>query len=137
MQFNDLKRSHARYAAEIERRMQAVLEHAQFIMGPEVAELEQALAERVDVSHCVSVGSGTQALELALRALGVGPGHEVITTPFSWVSSVEVIALVGATPVFVDIEPRGFGLDAHRLERAFTPRTRAVLPVSLFGQPAD
>jgi UDP-2-acetamido-2-deoxy-ribo-hexuluronate aminotransferase len=137
VQFNDLRRSHARYAAEIERRMQAVLEHAQFIMGPEVAELEQALAERVDVSHCVSVGSGTQALELALRALGVGPGHEVITTPFSWISSVEVIALVGATPVFVDIEPRGFGLDAHRLERAFTSRTRAVLPVSLFGQPAD
>ena len=137
MQFNELKRQHARYAAEIELRMQAVLEHAQFIMGPEVAELEAALATRVGVAHCVSVGSGTQALELALRALGVGPGHEVITTPFSWISSVEVIALVGATPVFVDIEPRGFGLDARSLERAFTPQTRAVLPVSLFGQPAE
>ena len=116
--------------------MQAVLEHAQFIMGPEVAELEAALAKRVDVAHCVSVGSGTQALELALRALCIGPGDEVVTTPFSWVSSVEVIRLVGATPVFVDIEPRGFGMDARQLERAMTARTRAVLPVSLFGQPA-
>jgi UDP-2-acetamido-2-deoxy-ribo-hexuluronate aminotransferase len=137
VQFNDLRLQHARYAAEIERRMQVVLEHAQFIMGPEVAELEEALAKRVGVAHCVSVGSGTQALELSLRALGVGPGDEVITTPFSWISSVEVIALVGATPVFVDIEPRGFGLDAQKLERAWTPRTRAVLPVSLFGQPAE
>jgi UDP-2-acetamido-2-deoxy-ribo-hexuluronate aminotransferase len=137
VQFNDLRLQHARHGAEIERRMQVVLEHAQFILGPEVAELEQVLAKRVGVSHCVSVGSGTQALELALRALRIGPGDEVITTPFSWISSVEVIALVGATPVFVDIEPRGFGLDAGGLERAFTPRTRAVLPVSLFGQPAD
>ncbi len=136
MQFNDLKLQHARYAAEIERRMQAVLEHAQFIMGPEVAELEEALAARVGVAHCLTVGSGTQALELSLRALGVGPGDEVVTTPFSWISSAEVISLVGATPVFVDIEPSGFGLDPGRLAGAFGARTRAVLPVSLFGQPA-
>jgi len=137
VQFLDLTAQHARYAREIEQRMLAVVAHAQFIMGPEVAALEDALAERVGVAHCVSVGSGTQALELALRALGVGPGDEVITVAFSWISSAEVIALVGATPVFVDIDPRGFGLDPRGLERAFSPRTRAVLPVSLYGQTAN
>jgi UDP-2-acetamido-2-deoxy-ribo-hexuluronate aminotransferase len=137
VQFLDLTAQHARYAREIEQRMLAVVAHAQFIMGPEVAALEDALAERVGVAHCVSVGSGTQALELALRALGVGPGDEVITVAFSWISSAEVIALVGATPVFVDIDPRGFGLDPHGLELAFSPRTRAVLPVSLYGQTAN
>jgi UDP-2-acetamido-2-deoxy-ribo-hexuluronate aminotransferase len=137
MQFNDLQAQHARYALDIERRMQSVFAHARFIMGPEVAELESALAEFVAVPQCVTVGSGTQALEIALRALGVGPGDEVITTTFSWISSAEVIALVGATPVFVDIEPRGFGLDPQLLTRAITPRTKAVLPVSLYGQPPD
>jgi len=137
VQFNDLQAQHARYAVDIERRMQAVFAHARFIMGPEVAELEGALAQFVGVPHCVTVGSGTQALEIALRALGVGPGDEVITTSFSWISSAEVIALVGATPVFVDIEPRGFGLDPQQLARAITKRTRAILPVSLYGQPPD
>lgn len=134
MQFNDLKAQHARYAEQIERRMRVVLEHAQFIMGPEVKELEQRLATRVGVAECVSVSSGTQALELSLRALGVGPGDEVITVAFSWISSAEVIALVGARPVFVDIEPRGFGMAPAQLARAFSARTRAVLPVSLYGQ---
>jgi UDP-2-acetamido-2-deoxy-ribo-hexuluronate aminotransferase len=134
VQFNDLSAQHARHAAEIEQRMRAVLAHAKFILGPEVDELEQALATRLRVAHCVTVSSGTQALELALRALGVGRGDEVITVAFSWVSSAEAIALVGATPVFVDIDPRGFGLDPGQLERAFTARTRAVLPVSLYGQ---
>jgi UDP-2-acetamido-2-deoxy-ribo-hexuluronate aminotransferase len=137
VQFLDLKAQHARYAREIEQRMLAVVARAEFIMGPEVAALEEALAERVGVAHCVSVASGTQALELALRALGVGPGDEVITVAFSWISSAEVIALVGATPVFVDIDPRGFGLDPRELGRAFSPRTRAVLPVSLYGQTPD
>jgi UDP-2-acetamido-2-deoxy-ribo-hexuluronate aminotransferase len=137
VQFNDLKLQHARYATEIERRMQAVLAHGQFILGPEVAELEHALASRVGTRHCIGVGSGTQALELSLRALGIGPGDEVITTPFSWISSAEAIALVGATPVFVDIEPLGFCLDPERIEPAISERTRAILPVSLFGQPAD
>jgi UDP-2-acetamido-2-deoxy-ribo-hexuluronate aminotransferase len=133
LQFNDLKRQHARHAAAVGERIAAVLQHAQFISGPEVAELEQALAARVG-AHCVAVGSGTQALELTLRALGIGPGDEVVTTPFSWVSSAEVIALVGATPVFVDIEPRAFTLSAEGLRLALTSRTRAVLAVSLFGQ---
>jgi UDP-2-acetamido-2-deoxy-ribo-hexuluronate aminotransferase len=133
VQFNDLKRQHARHAAAVGPRIAAVLEHAQFISGPEVAELEQSLAERVG-AHCVAVGSGTHALELSLRALGIGPGDEVITTPFSWVSSAEVIALVGATPIFVDVEPRGFTLSPEAVKRALTSRTRAVLAVSLFGQ---
>lgn len=137
MQFNDLKAQQARYAGDVQRRMQQVLEHAQFIMGPEVAELEAELAAFVGVAHCVSVGSGTQALEIALRALEIGPGHEVVTVSYSWISSAEVIALVGATPVFVDIEPTGFGLDAAQLERAITPRTRAIIPVSLYGQLPD
>lgn len=137
MKFVDLSVTRPRYAAELERRMSAVLSHCQFVMGPEVLELERALAALVGVEHCVTVGSGTQALELSLRALGVGPGHEVITTPFSWISSAEAIALVGATPVFVDIEPHGFCLDPQLVERALTPRTRAILPVSLFGQPPE
>jgi UDP-2-acetamido-2-deoxy-ribo-hexuluronate aminotransferase len=137
LQFNDLKSQLARRAPDIERRIRAVLSHAQLIMGPEVFELEEALATRVGVAHCVSVGSGTQALEVALRALGIGPGHEVITVAFSWISSAEAIALVGATPVFVDIEPVGFTLDPAQLERAITPRTRAILPVSLYGQLPD
>jgi UDP-2-acetamido-2-deoxy-ribo-hexuluronate aminotransferase len=134
VQFNDLRRQHRRHAAAVELRMAKVLEHAQFISGPEVVELEQSLASRVGAASCVGVSSGTQALELALRALDVGPGDEVITTPFSWVSSAEVIALVGATPVFVDIEPRGYALDARGLAAAFSERTRALLVVSLFGQ---
>lgn len=137
MKFNDLSAQHRRHGAEIERRMQAVLAHAQFILGPEVAELEAALAELVGVEHCVTVGSGTQALELALRALGIGPGHEVITVAFSWISAAEAVALVGATPVFVDIEPQGFTLDPARIVGALSPRTRAILPVSLFGQMAN
>jgi UDP-2-acetamido-2-deoxy-ribo-hexuluronate aminotransferase len=137
VQFNDLKAQHARHASEIEARMQAVLRHAQFIMGPEVAELEHALAERVGATHCVTVSSGTQALELALRGLDVGPGDEVITTAFSWISSAEVIPLVGATPVFADIEPVGLTLDAGAIAAKITPRTRAILAVSLYGQLPD
>ncbi len=134
MPFHDLAACHARYAPAIERRLAAVFAHGRFILGPEVAELEAALARFVGVPHAVSVKSGTLALELGLRALGVGPGDEVITSPFSWVSAAEAIALVGARPVFVDIEPEGFLLDAEKLERAITSRTRAIVPVSLFGQ---
>jgi UDP-2-acetamido-2-deoxy-ribo-hexuluronate aminotransferase len=134
MLFIDLKTPHERARVEIEARMNAVLEHGAFIMGPEVGELEQQLAGYVGVKHALTVGSGTQALELALRALDIGPGDEVITVAFSWISPAEVVRLVGAKPVFVDIEPRGFGLDVRRLEAAITPRTKAVIAVSLFGQ---
>ena len=105
MQFIDLKTQYERHRAEIDGRMHRVLEHGQFIMGPEIAELESALARFVGAKHAITVASGTDSLEIALRALGIGPGHEVITVPFTWISSCEVIGLVGATPVFVDVEP--------------------------------
>jgi UDP-2-acetamido-2-deoxy-ribo-hexuluronate aminotransferase len=137
MQFIDLKTQYEKHRAEIDGRMRRVLEHGQFIMGPEIAELESALAAFVGVKHAITVASGTDSLEIALRSLGIGPGHEVITVPFTWISSCEVIGLVGATPVFVDIEAATYNLDVSRLEAAITPRTRAILPVSLFGQMPD
>lgn len=137
MQFIDLRTQYQRYQAEIDARMARVLEHGQFIMGPEIAELETVLASFVDVKHAIAVASGTDSLEIALRALGIGPGDEVITVPFTWISSCEVIGLVGATPVFVDIEPAIYNLDIAQLERAISPRTKAIMPVSLFGQMPD
>lgn len=137
MEFIDLKTQYTRYQTGIDARMRAVLTHGHFIMGPEVAELEGELARYVGVKHCITVASGTVSLEIALRALGIGPGDEVITVPFTWISSAEVIGLVGARPVFVDIEPRSFNLNADQLEEAITPRTKAILPVSLFGQIPD
>ena len=137
MQFIDLKTQYQKHKAEIDRRMAAVLEHGQFIMGPEIAELEKALAEYVGVKHCLSVASGTASLEIALRALDIGPGDEVITVPFTWISSAEVIGLVGAKPVFVDIEAASYNINVALLEKAITPRTKAIMPVSLFGQMPD
>jgi UDP-2-acetamido-2-deoxy-ribo-hexuluronate aminotransferase len=137
MQFIDLKTPHERYKQEIEGRMQAVLAHGAFIMGPEIAECEKQLASFVGVKHAITVSSGTHSLEIALRALGIGPGDEVVTVAFTWISSAEVIGLVGAKPVFVDIEPAGFNLDVSKLEKAITPRTKAIMPVSLFGQMPD
>jgi UDP-2-acetamido-2-deoxy-ribo-hexuluronate aminotransferase len=106
-------------------------------MGPEIAELEAILAPMAGVRHAVTVSSGTTSLEIALRALGIGPGHEVITVPFTWISSAEVIALVGASAVFVDIERETYNIDPALIEAAVTPRTRAILAVNLFGQMAD
>jgi UDP-2-acetamido-2-deoxy-ribo-hexuluronate aminotransferase len=119
---------------ELDERIDRVLRHGQYIMGPEVAELEQRLVALSGASEAIAVASGTMALEIALRALGIGPGDEVITTPFTWIASAEVIALVGATPVFADIEPAGFTLDPTAVAAALTPRTRAIIPVGLFGQ---
>jgi len=137
MEFIDLKQQYRRYKSEIGDRMQRVLDHGQFIMGPEIVELERTLAMYVGVKHCITVASGTDSLEIALRALGIGPGDEVITVPFTWISTVEAIGLVGAKPVFVDIEAATFNIDADSIESAITPRTRALLPVSLFGQMPD
>jgi UDP-2-acetamido-2-deoxy-ribo-hexuluronate aminotransferase len=137
MEFIDLKQQYRLYKAETDERMQRVLAHGQFIMGPEIAELEQALAQYVGVKHCISVSSGTASLEIALRALGIGAGDEVLTVPFTWISSAEVIGLVGARPVFVDIEPASYNINIDLLETAITPRTKALLPVSLFGQMPD
>jgi len=137
MEFIDLKEQYRRYKAEIDQRMQVVLNHNHFIMGPEIKELESALASYIGVKHCITVASGTTSLEIALRALGVGVGDEVITVPFTWISSAEVIALVGAKTVFVDIEPRSYNLNVELIERAITSRTKAILAVSLFGQMPD
>ncbi len=137
MEFIDLKTQYRRYQAEIDGRMRAVLEHGHFIMGPEIAELESHLAAYVGVKHCLTVASGTDSLEIALRALDVGPGDEVITVPFTWISSSEVILLVGAKPVFVDITASDFNIDVDKVEAAITPRTKAIMPVSLFGQMPD
>jgi UDP-2-acetamido-2-deoxy-ribo-hexuluronate aminotransferase len=137
MEFIDCKEQYRRYKTEIDDRMRAVLAHGQYVMGPEVFELEQALAKYVGVRHCITGSSGTHTLEIALRALGIGPGDEVVTVPFTWISTAEVIALVGARPVFVDIEPDTFNINADLLPGAINSRTKAILPVSLFGQMPD
>lgn len=137
MQFIDLQQQYRRHQTEIDAHMRRVLEHGQYIMGPEIAELERALASYVGARHAITVASGTDSLEIALRALGIGPGDEVITVPFTWISSAEVIGLVGAKPVFVDIEPLSFNIEVDSIEAAITPRTKAIMPVSLFGQMPD
>jgi UDP-2-acetamido-2-deoxy-ribo-hexuluronate aminotransferase len=137
MQFIDLKKQYRLLQIEIDARIHQVLEHGQFIMGPEIGELEKSLAQYVGVKHCISVASGTMSLEIALRALKIGTGDEVITVPFTWISSSETICLVGATPVFVDIDLATYNLDPELLESRITERTKAIMPVSLFGQMAD
>jgi UDP-2-acetamido-2-deoxy-ribo-hexuluronate aminotransferase len=134
MEFIDLKAQYLKYKNSIDNRINKVLEHGKYIMGPEIEELENILANYVDVKHCITVASGTDSLEIALRALKIGPGDEVITTPFTWISSVEVIAQVGATPVFVDINKKFYTIDVNLIESAITPMTKAIIAVSLFGQ---
>ena len=134
MEFIDLKRQYAAYKEEIDSAIAGVLAHGRFVMGPEVSELESKLADYVGVRHCITVASGTDSLEIALRAIGVGQGDEVITVPFTWISTAEVISLVGATPVFVDIDPDTYNINHEELEGAITERTKAIIPVSLFGQ---
>ncbi|MDJ0741230.1 MAG: DegT/DnrJ/EryC1/StrS family aminotransferase [Gammaproteobacteria bacterium] len=137
MQFIDLKSQQQLIRADLDRRIAAILDHGQYILGPEIGEMESQLAEFVGVRHCISVASGTDALLLALMALDIGPGDEVITTPFSFISTAEVIGLLGATPVFVDIDERTFNIRADLIEAAISDKTRALMPVSLFGQCAD
>jgi UDP-2-acetamido-2-deoxy-ribo-hexuluronate aminotransferase len=137
MNFVDLRAQYERIRENVQERIQAVLEHGRYVMGPEITELEERLAEMVGVRHCIGVSSGTDALLVAMMALEIGPGDEVITTPFTFIATGEMIALIGARPVFVDIEPRTYNLDPAQLEAAITPRTRAIIPVSLYGQCAD
>ena len=137
MQFIDLKTQQQAIKPELDRRIAAVLAHGQYIMGPEVAELEQALASFVGVKHCITVASGTEALLISLMALGIGLGDEVITSPFTFAASAEVIALLGATPVFVDVEPHTGNIDASLIAARITDRTRAIMPISLYGQLPD
>src|SRR5271170_625622 len=137
MEFIDLKTQYQSIKPSIDRRIQAVLDHGQYIMGPEIAQLEAALAARTGAKHCIGCASGTDALLLAMMALGIGPGDEVVTTAFSFFATAEIIALLGATPVFVDIDPATYNLDPQHLPAVITPRTKAILPVSLYGQCAD
>jgi UDP-2-acetamido-2-deoxy-ribo-hexuluronate aminotransferase len=137
MDFIDLKTQYQALRRDINARIQAVLDHGQYILGPEVREFEQRLAAYVNSGHCISVASGTEALLIALMALEIGPGDEVITSPFTFVATAEVIVLVGAKPVFVDVEPDTANMNASLLDAAITDRTRAIMPVSLYGQPAD
>lgn len=137
MQFIDLKAQYAALKTSIDARIQRVLDHGQYVMGPEVRELEEALAAYTGARHCVTVASGTEALLISLMALDLKPGDEVITTPFTFAATAEMIVLLGGWPVFVDIEPDTCNLDARLIEAAITPRTRAIMPVSLYGQVAD
>jgi len=137
IEFIDLKAQYAALRDDIAARMQAVLDHGQYIMGPEVKELEAALAAHTGARHCVTVASGTEALLIALMAIDLRPGDEVITTPFTFAATAETIVLLGGVPVWVDIEADTCNIDASRIEAAITPRTRAIMPVSLYGQCAD
>ena len=144
MQFIDLKAQQRQLLPNgrtireaVDARIAAVLSHGRYILGPEVEELESTLASYVGVDHCIAVASGTDALLIALMALGVQAGDEVITSPFSFISTSETIALLGASPVYVDIDPVTYNLDPAKLEPAISTRTKAIIPVSLYGQPAD
>ena len=137
MNFIDLKTRLERVRGKVDQRMAAVLDHGQFILGPEVVELERTLAAYVGVKHCVGVSSGTDSLLIALMALEVGPGDEVITVPYTWISTAEVIVLTGANPVFVDVDAKTWNMDSNLLESAITSNTKAIMPVGIYGQTAD
>ena len=137
MQFTDLKAQYAALKTDIDARIQRVLDHGQYIMGPEVKQMEDALVARTGAAHCVAVASGTEALLIALMAIGLKPGDEVITTPFTFAATAEVIVLLGGKPVYVDIQPDTCNIDPALIEAKVTARTRAIMPVSLYGQVAD
>lgn len=135
--FIDLKTQYRALENQIQDRINRVLEHGQYIMGPEVRELEEKLEEYTGAKHCITVASGTEALLISLMALGIRPGDEIITTPFTFVATAEVIVLLGAKPVFVDIQADTCNIDPALIEAKITPQTKAIMPVSLYGQPAD
>jgi UDP-2-acetamido-2-deoxy-ribo-hexuluronate aminotransferase len=137
MQFTDLKTQYAALKTSVDARIQRVLDHGQYIMGPEVKELETALAAFTGSRHCITVASGTEALLIALMALDLQPGDEVITTPFTFAATAETIVLAGCKPVFVDVEVDTCNIDVALIEAKITPRTKAIMPVSLYGQVAD
>lgn len=137
MQFIDLSAQQKRIRANIEAAINKVLDHGQYIMGPEIKELETRLSAYVGVRHCITCASGTDALLMALMALDIGPGDEIITVPYTWISTAEVIALLRAKPVFVDILPDTFNIDPDKIEAVITPSTRAIMPVGIYGQCAD
>ena len=133
MNFIDLNVQHARIEADVDERIRRVLAHGQYVMGLEIGELEARLADHVGVQHCMGVSSGTDAVPVALMALDIRPGDEGITTPLTFVATAEVIALLGAIPYVVDIDPRTYSIDPNLIEAAIGPTTRAIMPVSLCG----
>lgn len=137
MQFIDLAAQQARIKDKIDAGIQAVLSHGQYILGPEVSELEEKLAAFTGAKHCITCANGTDALQIAQMAFGIGPGDEVITPGFTYIATAETVALLGAKPVYVDVCPKTYNLDPRLLEAAITPRTKAIIPVSLYGQCAD
>lgn len=137
IEFIDLKAQQARIKPQIDAAIARVLAHGQYILGPEVAELEEKLAAYTGAKHCITVANGTDALQIAQMALGIGPGDEVITPGFTYIATAETAALLRAKPVYVDIDPRTYNLNPGLLEAAITPRTKAIIPVNLYGQCAD
>lgn len=137
MEFIDLVTQQQRIKPHIDAAIQRVLAHGQYILGPEVNELEEKLADYTGAKYCISCANGTDALQIAMMALDIGPGDEVITPAFTYIATAEAAAVVGAKPVYVDIEPDTYNLDAQQLEAAITPRTKAIIPVGLFGQCAN
>ena len=137
MNFIDLNKQQSRIKKKIDINIAKVLSHGHYIMGPEVNELEEKMANYVGVKHCIGVSSGSDALLIAMMALGIGPGDEVITTPFTFIATSGMIKLIGATPVFVDIDPRTYNIDPAKISSAITNNTKLILPVSLYGQCSD
>ena len=137
IEFIDLKTQQLRLKTEIDAGIQRVLAHGQYILGPEVAELEEKLAAYVGAKYCITCANGTDALQIAQMAFGIEPGDEVITPGFTYIATAETVAVLGATPVYVDVNPKTYNLDVEKLEAAITPRTKAIIPVSLYGQCAD
>jgi UDP-2-acetamido-2-deoxy-ribo-hexuluronate aminotransferase len=137
MEFIDLHRQQTRIKGALELGFKKVLAHGKYILGPEVAELEEALAAFVGVRHCITCANGTDALQIAQMAIGIGVGDEVITPGFNYIAAAEATALLGARPVYVDIDPSTYNLDSKLLESAIGPRTKAIIPVSLYGQCAE
>src|SRR5207245_1023887 len=133
----DLRTQYARIREELLLAMQEVADSTSYVLGPKVAEFEKAFAAYVGARHCVGVNTGTSALHLALICAGVGRWDEVITVPMTFIATSWAVSYVGATPVFVDVDPQTYTMDPARVERHITPRTRAILPVHLYGQPAD
>ncbi|WAM30726.1 DegT/DnrJ/EryC1/StrS family aminotransferase [Caldicellulosiruptor naganoensis] len=133
----DLKRQYTMLSNEIMHAITEVLQSGQYILGPKVLEFEKRCSEYLNVKHCIGVGNGTDALVIALESLGIGNGNEVITTPFTFFATAEAIVRVGATPVFVDIDPLSYNINPEEIERKITPKTKAIMPVHIFGQVCD
>ena len=137
MQFIDLAAQQARIKDKIDAGMARVLAHGKYILGPEVQELEEKLTAYTGAKYCITVANGTDALQIAQMALGIGPGDEVITPGFTYIATAETVALLGAKPVYVDIDPKTYNIDPSLVEAAISEKTKAIIPVSLYGQPAD